>query len=87
MAKQFSHVVLVAHRRALFRRGAPEGPALLVVGDLVLDPAAHRCRRGEVEITLTAWEFSLLELMMRRAGQVTSKSEILDHVWDFDFEG
>ncbi|MGH9073453.1 MAG: winged helix-turn-helix domain-containing protein, partial [Acidimicrobiales bacterium] len=47
----------------------------------------HTCRRGEKEITLSPREFSLLEFLMRRAGQVTSKAEILDHVWDFDFEG
>lgn len=87
LSKPFSYVVLLAHLRALLRRGATERPALLSAGDLVLDPATHTCRRGESEISLTAREFSLLEFLLRRAGQVTSKSEIIDHVWDVDFEG
>lgn len=87
LAKPFSYVVLVAHLRALLRRGAQERPSVLVAGDLELDPATHVCRRGENEIALSAREFSLLEFLLRRAGQVTSKSEILGHVWDFDFDG
>ena len=87
LAKPFSFVVLVARLRALLRRGARARPSVLRAGDLSLDPAAHVCRRGEEEISLSAREFSLLEFLMRRAGQVVSKSEILAHVWDFDFEG
>ena len=87
LAKPFSYVVLVAHLRALVRRGARERPCVLRSGDLVLDPAAHMCRRSETDIVLSQREFSLLELLMRRVGQVTSKAEILEHVWDCDFEG
>ncbi len=87
LAKPFSYVVLLAHLRALLRRGATERPALLSAGDLVLDPATHTCRRAGTEIPLTAREFALLEFLLRTAGQVTSKSEIIDHVWDVDFEG
>lgn len=87
LAKPFSYVVLVAHLRALLRRGARARPAVLAAGDLVLDPAAHVCRRGEKEVGLTAREFSLLEYLMRHAGQVVSKADILDHVWDVDFDG
>jgi len=87
LAKPFSYVVLVAHLRALLRRGGAERPAILSAGDLRLDPARHRCWRGEVEISLTPRQFSLLEFLMRRAGEVVSKTEILDHVWDFAFEG
>jgi two-component system OmpR family response regulator len=87
LKKPFSFVVLVARLRALLRRGAPERPAQLVAGDLRLDPAEHRCWRGDTEIILTAREFALLELLMRRAGQVQSKSQILDHVWDPAFDG
>jgi two-component system, OmpR family, response regulator len=87
LAKPFSYVVLVARLRALLRRGARIRPSVLEAGDLVLDPAAHTCRRGNDELALSPREFSLLEFLLRRAGQVVSKSEILDHVWDFDFDG
>jgi DNA-binding response OmpR family regulator len=87
LCKPFSYVVLLAHLRALLRRGTRERPAVLRAGDLVLDPATHSCHRGSEEISLTAREFSLLEFLMRREGQLASKSEILDHVWDFDFDG
>ncbi|HLI24915.1 MAG TPA: response regulator transcription factor [Acidimicrobiales bacterium] len=87
LPKPFSYVVLVAHLRALLRRGARERPSVLTAGDLILDPAAHSCRRGQKLIELSRREFSLLEFLMRHPDQVTSKGEILDHVWDFDFEG
>jgi DNA-binding response OmpR family regulator len=87
LAKPFSFVVLVAHLRALLRRGARARPAVLATGDLVLDPAAHTCRRGDEVLSLSPREFSLLEFLMRRSGQVVAKSEILAHVWDFDFDG
>jgi DNA-binding response OmpR family regulator len=60
---------------------------VLVAGDLRLDPAKHRCWRGEAEIDLSPRQFSLLEFLMARAGEVVSKTEILEHVWDFAFEG
>lgn len=87
LSKPFSYVVLVAHLRALLRRGVRERPVALQAGSLVLDPATHTCRRGDTEIGLSPREFSLLEFLLRRAGQVASKAEIIDHVWDFDFEG
>jgi DNA-binding response OmpR family regulator len=87
LTKPFSHLVLVARLRALLRRGAPARPAVIEVGDLRLDPAGRRCWRGEVEITLTAREMSVLEHLVRHAGQVVSKRDVLDHVWDDDFEG
>ncbi len=87
LAKPFSYVVLVAHLRALLRRGARERPSILTAGDLTLDPAAHSCQRGETQISLSPREFALLEFLMRQEGQVASKIEILDHVWDFDFDG
>lgn len=87
LSKPFSFVVLVAHLRALLRRGRRERPPVLRAGDLVLDPAAHTCRRGEVEVVLTPREFALLEYLLHHAGVVVSKPELLDHVWDVDFEG
>jgi two-component system OmpR family response regulator len=87
LTKPFSHAVLVARLRALLRRGSPERPAILAVGDLRLDPSTREVRRGAVAVELTAREFALLEFLMRRAGAVVSKREILDHVWDSAFEG
>jgi DNA-binding response OmpR family regulator len=87
LGKPFSFVVLVAHLRALIRRGGQTRPAVLEAGDLRLDPASHQCWRGDTEIELTPRQFSLLEYLMRRAGDVVSKQEILEHVWDYAFEG
>ncbi|MFN0096916.1 MAG: response regulator transcription factor [Dehalococcoidia bacterium] len=87
LTKPFSFSVLLARLRALMRRGAPERPAVLVIGDLSVDPAARRCRRAGVEVELTGREFAVLEYLMRRGGDVAAKTEILDHVWDFAFEG
>ncbi|HWO71132.1 MAG TPA: response regulator transcription factor [Actinomycetota bacterium] len=87
VTKPFSHVVLLARLRALIRRGAAERPPVLEAGDLRLDPAARRAWRGEVELDLTAREMAVLEFLLRRKGQVVSKTEILEHVWDYDFEG
>lgn len=87
LSKPFSYVVLLARLRALLRRGKQERPPVLVAGDLRLDPAAHRVWRGEEPVELTPRQFSLLELMLRRRGDVLSKSEILEHVWDFAFDG
>ncbi len=87
LAKPFSFVVLAARLRALVRRGVQERPAVLTVGDLTLDPARHRVRRGEHDLALTPRQFALLEFLMRHAGEPVSKATILAHVWDFSFEG
>lgn len=87
LSKPFSFVVLVARLRALLRRGAAERPAVLSAGDLSLDPASHQCRRGDVEISLTPREFGLLEFLLRRAGEVVGKTQIIEHVWDVSFDG
>ncbi|MGW1991425.1 response regulator transcription factor [Embleya sp. NPDC001921] len=87
LTKPFSFAVLVARLRALMRRGTPERPVVLAAGDLSLDPASKRVRRGETAITLTGREFSLLEFLLRRRGQGLSKREILQHVWGDDFVG
>jgi two-component system, OmpR family, response regulator len=71
----------------LLRRGASPRPAVLAVGDLVLDPAAHTVARASSNIELTPREFALLEYLMRRAGEAVSKAEILHHVWDAHYEG
>ncbi|MET7459122.1 response regulator transcription factor [Nonomuraea sp. NPDC005501] len=87
LAKPFSYVVLLARLRALVRRGGRERPVSITVGDLVLDPAGLRCRRGEVEIALTPKEFAVLHGLARRAGEVVSKSELLAQAWDFSYDG
>ncbi|HEU0214596.1 MAG TPA: response regulator transcription factor [Jiangellaceae bacterium] len=87
LTKPFSHAVLVARLRALMRRGAPERPTVLTAGDLCLDPAGRAAWRGSTQLALTTREMSLLEFLLRRRGEVVSKHEILEHVWDFDFDG
>jgi two-component system, OmpR family, response regulator len=85
LSKPFSFVVLVARLRALLRRGAGPRPAVLQVGDLRLDPAAHRCWRAGQEVELTTKQFALLECFMRYPGQVLSKTALREHVWDYAF--
>jgi DNA-binding response OmpR family regulator len=87
LTKPFSYAVLVARLRALLRRGARERPAVLEAGDLRLDPAAKQAWRGQVEVELTARELALLEFLLRRRGEAVAKREILQHVWDDEFEG
>jgi two-component system, OmpR family, response regulator len=87
LSKPFSFVVLVARLRALIRRGSLPRPAVLQVGDLVLDAVTRTCARGDSEIRLTAREYSLLEALMRRAGEVVPKRELLERVWGKEFQG
>jgi DNA-binding response OmpR family regulator len=87
VTKPFSYVALVARLRALIRRGGQERPAVLAAGDLRLDPAERRAWRGDVELSLTARELSLLEYLLRREGVVCSKTDIVEHVWDGSFDG
>ena len=87
LTKPFSFAILLARVRALIRRGAGERPATLEAGDVSLDPATKRVARGDTVIDLTAREHAVLEYLMRRRGEVVSKREILDAVWDFDFDG
>ena len=87
LTKPFSFLILMARLRALVRRGAPERPVLITVGTLVLDPARRAVARGGVPVTLTAREYGLLLYLMRNAGDVVSKAQILDNVWDSAYEG
>ena len=86
LSKPFSFVVLLAHVRALLRRAPTDRSPVLSVGDLSLDPATRRCWRGQVEIPLTAREFSLLEYLMRSRGMVVSRGMIAEHVWDAELD-
>ncbi len=87
LAKPFAFAELFARLRALLRRDPGQRPAVLQAGDLALDPAAKTVRRGATPVALSAKELSLLELLLRRKGDVLSRSEILDHVWDFAYDG
>ncbi len=87
LTKPFSYAVLMARLRALIRRGAQPRPTVLHVGDLRMDPATRQVWRGDVKLELTPREYALLELLLRHPGEVIAKREILNHVWDFDFEG
>jgi DNA-binding response OmpR family regulator len=89
LTKPFSYVVLVARVKALLRRGGQGTGAspVHVHGDLKVDTAARRVFLGDDEVTLTAKEFAVLEQLVVRAGEVVSKAEILEHVWDFAYEG
>jgi two-component system OmpR family response regulator len=86
LVKPFAFAELLARLRALARRGEPERPAVLEVGDLALDPATREVRRGGVEIPLSPKEFALLETFMRRPGQVLSRLQLLEHAWDFAYD-
>jgi two-component system, OmpR family, response regulator len=86
LTKPFSFGELLARLRALARRGPVERPVLLEVGDLRLDPATRQVWRGDTEIPLSAKEFSLLEVFMRRPGEVLSRFQLLEHGWDYDYE-
>ena len=87
LSKPFSYVVLLARLRALVRRGGRERPVTLAVGDLVLDPAGLRCRRGDQAIALTPKEFAVLHALARRAGEVVPKRDLLAQAWDFAYDG
>jgi two-component system, OmpR family, response regulator len=86
LVKPFSFSELLARLRALVRRAPGERPSLLEVDDLRLDPAAHRAWRGDAELELSAKEFALLELFMRRSGEALSRVQLLDGAWDMAFE-
>jgi two-component system OmpR family response regulator len=86
LTKPFAFEELLARLRALARRAPVERPSVIEVGDLRLDPAAHRAWRGKQELDLTAKEFALLELFMRRPGMTLSRTQLLDGAWDIAFE-
>jgi two-component system OmpR family response regulator len=86
LVKPFSFSELLARLRALVRRGPVERPAVLQVGNLRLDPATHEVWRGNIEIELSPKEFSVLETLMRRPGEVLSRFQLLEHSWDHHYE-
>ena len=86
VTKPFSFDVLMARIRSLVRRGRPARPVAMTVGDLTLDPGSRQVHRGDTEVNLTVREFALLDYLMRNAGQVVTKRQIMDNVWDHDLE-
>src|ERR1700730_10899670 len=86
LTKPFSFRELLARLRAVARRGTPDRPTVLEVGDLYLDPAARRVWRGKSEIDLSQKEFALLEALMRRSGEVLSRLDLLECGWDRSYE-
>ena len=86
LTKPFSFAELLARLRALARRPPAERPVLLEVGELRLDPATRQVWRGDEEISLSAKEFALLEVFMRRPGEVLSRLQLLEHAWDYAYE-
>ena len=86
LRKPFSFAELLARLRALARRGVPERPIVLEVGDLRLDPTSRQVWRADTEIDLSAKEFALLETFMRRPGDVLSRLQLLEHAWDYAYE-
>lgn len=87
LTKPFSFVVLVARIRALLRRIVTERPTVMTVGGLTLDPLTRSVARDGTPIALTPREYALLEHLMRYRGEVVTKSELLDNVWDTNFDG
>lgn len=87
LTKPVPYVVLLAHLRALVRRGAPPRPVQLTAGDLVLDPTTRRCQRGTAQVRLTAREFALLAYLLRHIDEVVAKADILAGVWDAFYDG
>ncbi len=86
LTKPFSLAELLARLRALVRRDPVERPAVIEVGSLRLDPSTRQVWRGDEELSLSTKEFALLETFMRRPGRVLSRYELLEHVWDYDYE-
>jgi two-component system OmpR family response regulator len=87
LVKPFSFAELLARIRVVLRRGGDVAPSILQVADLRLDPATRTVERAGQRIELSAKSFTLLAYLMRHAGQVVSRAMILEHVWDFEFDG
>ena len=86
LVKPFAFAELLARLRALVRRGELKRPSVLEVGELRLDPGTHRVWLGSTEIRLSAKEFAMLEIFMRRPDEVLSRLHLLEHAWDFAYE-
>jgi two-component system OmpR family response regulator len=87
LVKPFSLLELTARLRALARRGDRSRPTMLAEGDLRLDPASRRAWRADTELQLSPKEFALLEFFLRHPGDTLTRSQIIEAVWDFAYDG
>jgi two-component system OmpR family response regulator len=87
LVKPFDFGELLARVRAMVRRAPRERPSRIQVGELMIDPATREVRHGTADVELTAREFAILEHLARRPGEVVSRSELLEHVWDANYLG
>ena len=87
LTKPFSYMVLLARIRALLRRRGPSAAPAVRVGELTVDRGARRVLRAGEAVAVTAKEFALLEQLLLRVGEVVSKREIIEHVWDMAYDG
>jgi two-component system OmpR family response regulator len=87
LTKPFSFDELLARLRSLVRRGVRERPVVIRVGPLTMDPARRRVRHSGTDVQLSAKEYALLEYFMRHPGEVLSRTRILEHVWDYNYDG
>jgi DNA-binding response OmpR family regulator len=86
LTKPFAFEELLARVRALLRRSDLMRPTVLAVGDLSIDPVSHRVQRGERVVELTRTEFAILEMLVRRKGEVISRTRIAEQVWQADIQ-
>ena len=87
LMKPFAFGELLARLRALLRRGPAERPPQIVVGDIIIDPASHTVTRADVDVSLSPREYALLLYLASNVGQIMSRSDIIDHVWSWDYDG
>jgi two-component system, OmpR family, response regulator len=87
LVKPFDFGELLARLRALMRRGPADHPSVLEVGDLTVDPATRMATRDGTQVELTATEFAVLEFLARQPGRVVSRAQLLEHVWDENYDG
>jgi two-component system, OmpR family, response regulator len=87
MVQPFAFPELMARLEAVCRRTADRPPAVMTIGDICLDLTTRRVQKGESEVDLTPTEFSILELLMRHAGQVVTRKMLCEHLWETDWEG
>lgn len=87
ITKPFSFVEFRSRVHALIRRSHQETSPILTIEDLTVDPLKHIVKRGDKTLNLTPKEFAVIELLLRHKGEVVSRTMIIEHVWDYNFDG
>ncbi|MGH7203047.1 MAG: response regulator transcription factor, partial [Candidatus Levyibacteriota bacterium] len=87
LTKPFAFTELSARIRALMRRGKKADPVILTIDNVSLDPSTRIVKRGEKQLILTTREYALLEYLLRHKNEVVTKTELLEHVWDYNYDG